>query len=372
MNSRQSSWGVAVLVLAACWTSAQADVISRYEFAVNFNDLSNGISSTDLINGFGVNTDGTPLDQGINESAIAPWTQGVIDLTPGQEVVSWLMDTSPSGCLGLVEFLASDGFHPLTGNGGMPDLVDGAAGTALKSVLRDFGRASLVVRYGFSQPTDIGYIRVIAANLQDRNCRVFQHYDVYYRQGDCGDGICPAHGDMSSGLVGFDEFVPLALSVRTGDFGIYNSGIWQASLTEVMNRDAKVMIPGCTDLRFVFYCVADTENRFMDPWQGNFAEDESFQLQCPAVEDQDLDGKRKAFVASIIKEIDVFNPDDHFDFVRGDIDYDGDRDLVDFAAFQDCFEADINTNGCFRFDYTQDNVIDADDLPGFAADMTGP
>ncbi|MBN1512897.1 MAG: hypothetical protein JXB13_12860 [Phycisphaerae bacterium] len=371
MNAQRFSWCVAVLVLAMSGLAAQADVMTRYELEYNSDDLSHGVSATDLINGFGVNTDGTPLDQGINESAIAPYTDGIIDLTPGQEVFSWLMKSTVD-CLPLNEGQPSDGFHPLTGNGDMPDLVDGVAGPVLKSVLRDYGRASLVVRYGFSQPTDIGYIRVIGGNLLNRDGRVFHNYDVYYRQGDCGDGICPAHGDLFSGMIGFDEFVPLALDVSTGPVGVGNTGLWQGSLTEVMDRDAKVMIPGCTDLRFVFYCVDNTTSFFLDPWQGNAQESPQYQMDCPDVEGRDTDGRQKAFVGPIIKEIDVFSPEDHFDFARGDIDYDGDRDMVDFAAFQGCFEADINTNGCFRFDYTQNNAIDADDLPGFAADMTGP
>lgn len=392
------------LVLAATWLSpglVQAEVTKgsgiqngnvfvRFELANNFVELT-PISDSDLINGFGVNTNGLPINEGINESAIAPFVLGWIDpfngpmpaeagALPG--VGSWLME-SFGGCRQLFYTQPSDGFFQgLPGNGNMADLVDGVAGNFLKSVLRDFGRASLVVRYGFENPTDIGRIRVYAGNLNEgsnvgRDGRAFHYYDIYARQGDCMgfSGECPAGPTDQDG---FDEFFLVASGVSSGQPGTLtnnpanNPNPWEGTMTDVVSFDANVLIPACTDLRIVIYAVSNTQGFFLDPWQGYVNDDPALQAACeptyPA-DAEDQDGFLKAFQAPIIKEIDVFGP---IDTPTADVDYDGDIDLFDLAHAQLCFNADVTTNGCYRYDTDLSGAFDATDWATIAPLVSGP
>lgn len=362
---------LAALLAAIGCTAAYAEVTHWYQFGVNTGDLSIAISSDDLINGFGVNTNGSPINEGINESANSPYTLGFIDVI--NNVNSWLMNSGT--CLPMIEGLPSDGFlpglPPSCPAGGMANLVDGQLGTACMSVLRDYARASLVVRYGFAEPTDIGRIRVFAANLNNRDGRVFQHYDVYARQGDCADGTCPAHGDDAA--VGFDEFFLVASSVKSGPFGLTNTNIWQGTATEVYDTDNPILIQDCTDLRIVFYTVDNTAGRFQDPWQGYDNEEPEYREACSngfPQEEQDTDGFRKSFVASIIKEIDVLPPGPS---PLANADYDADIDLFDLAVYQRCFGSNYSvTSICSRYDVDADNDVDLDDYAVIGPKLTGP
>jgi hypothetical protein len=351
----------AIVLVAGTVMPLQAASVYTWELADTYNDLSATVSDSDLINGFGVNTDGNIIcdggkGQGINESAIAPGTFGIVDADNG--IFSWLMNSAAPGCLQMIELLPSDGFYvglpPPAENGNMPDLVDGQLGDTFKTILRDYARAALVVRYGFAcGATDVGSIRVIGGN-DGRDGRVFHHYDVWA---------------STDGLGHQGSFFPVALGVRTGNFVTGNPGTWQASLTNLFNFDSDTLIAGCTDLRIVFYCVDNTQRFFIDPWQGNASEVDPYPTNCPDVEDQDTDGYRKAYVAPIIKEIDVFPPGPT---PWGDIDYDEDRDTFDFAAFQLCAGQDVSTNGCYRFDYDDNLVIDLDDYNAWEATFQGP
>jgi len=321
-----------------------------WELEYWFDGLSAQPSSDDLVQGFPeTTTPGILYDQVINES-FYNGLFGIIDDQNG--VYSWLMN-SWNICLPMNVGQPSDGFLP--GYGGHPgQFVDGVLNGFTDGILRDYGRAALAIRFGFSTPQDIGVIRVIGGNW-DRNGRTFQHYDVWAST----DGL----GDMGT-------FFPVALGVRTGDFGLLNPGLWAASLTEVHDFDSPYLVRDCTDLRIVFYCVDNTQGRFQDPWQGNANEDAGYQAQCPDVEDEDADGFRKAFVGPIIREVDVFPPGAETPW--GDIDYDDDLDLVDAAAFQRCFGGSTTSGGCFRFDFDQDAAIAFNDLETFAGLMTGP
>ena len=103
--------------------------------------------------GGGACTVGLPINQAINEGAIAPFVAGWIDPDNGimppppalPGIGAWLME-SGGGCRQLLYEQPSAGFFEnLPGNGNLPDLVDGIAGDYLKSVLRDFGRASAFI-----------------------------------------------------------------------------------------------------------------------------------------------------------------------------------------------------------------------------------
>jgi hypothetical protein len=384
MRNQSNFWLVAILVAAVACTTVQADVIHWYQFGPNDEDLSVSIASDDLINGFGINTNGSPINEGLNESAISPYGLGFIDFE--NDVTSWLM--ASGGCLSMISGLPSDGFFPniqlppSCQNAGQVVLTDGIVNddAPCSGLLRDFGRSSLVIRYGFQTPTDVGRLRIYAANFNNRDGRVFQNYDVYARQGDCADGICPAHVDEFGNLVGHGpgEFNLVASGVTTANFGIGNNTQWQATVTEVYDTDSPVLVAGCTDLRIVFYSVDNTGSFFVDPWQGYANEEQAYIDSCSGpepAEPDDLDGYRKAFVASLIKEIDVLPPGRS---PLANADYDDDVDLVDMAALQRCTGADVYTNGdmlesvCSRFDLDLNNQVDAADWALIEGFVSGP
>lgn len=346
---KRFTWLLCVLVPAAA--AQPITPFYLYELQPTLAELSSQPSSTDLVQGFPeTTTPGILADQVINESFYNGMA-GVID--PVNEVYSWLMNPF-TPCLPMNVGQASDGFLP--GYGGNPgQFVDGLLNGPTDGILRDYGRAALAVRFGFSTPRDIGVIRVIGGNFLNRDERTFHHYDVWASTDGAGDA---------------GTFFPLALGVRTGYFSLINTDLWAGSLTEVHDFDSPYLVQGCTDLRLVFYCVGNTQRRIQDPWQGNFNEDPGYQAQCPEAEPQDTDGFRKAFVGSIIREIDVFPPGPENPW--GDIDYDRDHDLRDAAAFQRCYFASTTAGGCFRFDFDQDTLVAFNDFQTFAGMLAGP
>ncbi|MFQ5806096.1 MAG: hypothetical protein ACE5I3_06575 [Phycisphaerae bacterium] len=349
-------WLASLLAVAVPVAAAQPITpIYFWELEYSLADLSAQPSTDDLVQGFPETaTPGILSDEVINEG-LNNGMFGIIDEANG--VYSFLMVSGL--CLEMIEGLPSEGFLPNSPGcpgcpGNVGQFVDGELNGYQDGILRDYARAALSVRFGFSMPTDIGTLRVIGGNW-DRNGRTFHHYDVWASI----DGL----GDMGS-------FFAVALGVRTGDFTWINNGLWEASLTEVHDFDSKYLVQGATDLRIVFYCVDNTQGRFQDQWQGNFNEDPGYQTACPDTEPEDTDGFRKAFVGSIIRETDVFAPG--VETPWGDIDYDDDTDLVDAAAFQRCFASSTTSGGCFRFDFNEDAVIAIDDFTTFASMMTGP
>lgn len=349
------------MILSLIGAAALAQPISPvyfWELSPEFADLSVQPSDADLVNGFPeASEQGVLYDQVLNESLHSLFDFGIID--EQNEIYSWLMNSGGFGCLEVIEFLESEGFLPWSPGcpgcpGNVGQFVDGQWGAYQDGVLRDYARVALAVRFGFSTPTDIGVLRVLGGN-SDKNGRTFHHYDVWASTDGLGDG---------------GTFFPLAMGVRTGDFGLINNGLWAGAMTEVQDFDSKYLVQGATDLRLVFYCVDNTQGMFIDPWQGNAAEDEQYQGWCPEVEDEDTDGRRKAFVGPIIREVDVFPPGELTPW--GDIDYDDDQDLADAAALQLCFAAPTTAGGCFRFDLDESGVTDIVDVGLFAGLMTGP
>ncbi|MHC4090792.1 MAG: hypothetical protein ACYSVY_11045, partial [Planctomycetota bacterium] len=57
---------------------------------------------------------------------------------------------------------------------------------------------------------------------------------------------------------------------------------------------------------------------------------------------------------------------------NGDLDFDGDVDLNDFAGFQKCFGHSALFGGCGPANLTGDGMIDLDDFAGFQEAFTGP
>lgn len=332
--------------------------IHIWELEESFGELSAAPSSTDLVQGFPeTSLLGVLNDEVLNESLNSELDLGIIDDVNG--IYSWLMDSNPFGCLAVIQGHESEGFLPFSGGcpgcpGNVGQFVDGQINGYQDGILRDYARVALSVRFGFSTPTDIGAIRVIGGN-SDKNGRTFHHYDVWA---------------STDGMGNFGVFFPVATSVRTGEFGWVNENAWEGALTEVHDFDSETLVPGCTDLRLVFYCTDNTQGMFVDPWQGNVSELPEFQTQCPDVEPEDTDGFRKAFVGPIIREVDVFAPGDITPW--GDIDYNDFRDMIDFAAMQACLDGSLTSNGCFRFDIDESGAIAIADLDLFEGLMTGP
>ncbi len=348
------------LVTVAFVTVATAQPITPFftqELALQPTDLSHQPSSTDLINGFGESQlPGALNDLFINESFNNGFTEvpgdgdGVIDID--NDIASVLMD-SLSDCLPLTA-VRSDGFLPgfAGGNGGV--FVDGQLNGNLDGILRDFARVSLSVRYSFANPTDVEMIRVIGGNTNNADGRTFHHYDVWASTDGLGD---------------FGTFFLVAEGVLTGNFGDVNT-TFSGAMTEVWDFDSQILVAGATDIRLVFYNVTNIDGRLQDQWQGNANEDAAYQAACPTVEPEDVDGFRKAFVGSIIREIDMFAPGVETPF--GDIDYDEDSDLVDIASFQSCFQGSLTSNGCFRHDLDESGAIMFNDYTAFELLVTGP
>jgi hypothetical protein len=270
----------------------------------------------------------------------------------------------------------SDGFGVQFGTtGSIDDFNNGVIGPGTSDgLLRDDGRASLVLRYGFSSPTDIGAIRVIGGNINDSDTRTFHHYDVWVST----DGLGPA-----------GTYTRIAKGVKSGEFGYGNiddcqtfgcpPGIaqddpntlsWFASLTELRDFDSKTLVAGATDIRIVFYCTGSGSNFFADPWNGYVNEDPGWVTTCgELMHPEDNDGIKWSFVASVIQEIDVLGPND--DTPWGDINRDDYFDMVDFTAYQQC-SGGLSANGCYRFDQNENSGLDSTDLDTFEAQMTGP
>jgi hypothetical protein len=135
---------------------------------------------------------------------------------------------------------------------------------------------------------------VFASNGDGRS---FQNYDVYYS------------------VAGNSAFELLASSVTSGPFGQVNTGNLNATMTEVY-ADGGALAYDVDALRFVFYDVSsvDPASVFWDPWDAD--------------EPEDADGNPRAYVAPVIKEIDVFEAGS-----QADLDGDGDVDVGDLDTF---------------------------------------
>lgn len=195
----------------------------------------------------------------------------------------------------LIGTVEGGGFHEATPGGsagGLTDLTDGVLGINVEAVLADFARPSLVVRYNLSSPVDIERINVFA---QNNDGRIFQNYNVEYS------------------TTGSSNFSTLLNEVRTGAFGQVNNGTWNHSLTSVIGDASGPIATEVDALRFTFYSVStvDPVGVFWDPWDVG--------------EPGNVDGVQRAYVSSIIKEIDVIEYNG-LPLVTNEVDLDGDGD----------------------------------------------
>jgi hypothetical protein len=361
---RQRGWimsgGMVGLLFSG--VAALAAPTTEFELATTLNGLSRQIANNDLING----------NAGSNEGFD---NFGEVD----DHQACLIAATDP--CLSVPGICQpSEGFDPCCG-ATLPNLTDGAAGMVLNAVLRDYARAALIVRYNLPAPTNIGSIVVYAANEDPNapgNGRIFQTYSVEISTNNGGS---------------FTQLGPL---VTTGTFGANNAANNRASFTRLFDNNSQTLASGVTNLRFIFYCVSNTQGFYLDPWQGVTSEDGIYQSECPDAEAEDTDGRRKAFEAPIIKEIDVFPPsaepppcnDPVFDVAGGGPNGDqpdGAVDQQDFGVFQSCFTGAGDPGGVFAslpqhckcMDLTgnagvPDGAISQDDFGRFENCATGP
>lgn len=297
------------------------------------------VSSTDLISG---------KDIAINGGAA--FESGYVDPVHGVEAFQF----NAIDCLEMWYDTPLTRFYHGLGDpspeNNMPLLTDGSADFG--AVLADFARASGVFRYDFDTPTDIGEIWVRARNA-GRDIRVMQQYDVYY--------------STDSGVT----YAPLMIGVISGGLGSATGFQFTTTLTGICDPTTNVIAQDVTNLRFVFY-DAGIGDVIFDPWRGYVNEAPSFySVVCPSTypaETQDMDGKKQAFVATVIDEIDVFAPTAR---LPGDGDADGDVDLDDVAEFVErCItgpELPVAFNAgctCAVYDFDDSNTYDLRDFAG--------
>lgn len=314
------------------------------------------ISSTDLINGI------VPLK---NNELAAGWPDNVNGYVPAD---------AQSGCEPLpinVPQPNHPGFHSVTPSQSGAALTDGAMGAHVDSVLADFLFPSGVFQFDLPAPTDIGEIRVFAQNIDGYpnapypNGRVWQRYDVYISRDTNAD---PKNRLFSKLL---DRVVTgniVCAGTGTGDGwnpnvnnGTQVSAIG-STLTRVYDSASPRLAGGVTSIRFVFWAVSNTQTVNWDQWLG---------MQGCSVDPLDVDlldgdGYKRAFEASIIKEIDVLPPTETFEVCDNDADDDGDE-LID-CADPDCAgePACKSPEFCWNIDNPVDrNAID-DDGDGLA------
>lgn len=355
---RRGSMGLAAVVvagLALCVAPAGAQ--PTFEFAFSEFDLDSAppdleryLVELDLIDffepGFGAALEG-----------------GVVDPDNGVESFNFKF----FGCLEQWDGVESETVSPVdcfwhgygaqcTAEAQMLNLTDGTG--IFGVVMRDFARAANVLRYDFETPVDIGSIQVWTED-NSRGIRAFMHYDVYY--------------STDGSLTGM---TPLATSVRNGEFGITTNNAETlnaaSSFTNVYDCTSDTVASGVTNLRFVFYNVGfDGGDLFVDPWRGYWHPDNSSDwLACEAefpADPQDLDGRQKPFVASVVAEIDVLEPQP--ENAPGDFDGDGSVGVADFLAVDTVYTGPDGgplSSAARPLDFVaKDCDVDLEDVAGF-------
>ena len=329
---------------AACAVTAAP--VYQWEFAANLSGLSQPIASDDLINGI-VPLRNPELSYAGNpffEYPFGPNHWDPVTNPDGYHPINNLGD--PCRLTELPEFpdiayddpnIGISGFHPATSPGCQNGscLTDGIAGRDVDSVLTDFAYPAGVFQFDLPQPTDIGEIRVFAANPYGR---VFQDYDVYVSTDTNPEPrdrefTLLIHQVLSADIVKDELGNPIGL-FPNGNPAPPDPAHVEASMTTVKDDAGGALATGVTSIRFVFWAVSNTARAFYDRYRGTTGPD-----PCTGDPDAlDIDGNRRAFEAPVIKEIDVFGPPaPPCATPAQDADADGDVDVNDFAVFQLCF-----------------------------------
>lgn len=171
---------------------------------------------------------------------------------------------------GKISTIASGGFHSAN-QGNVEDLTDGLFNSnPLTLVLQDYGYPALSVTYTFQTPVDIREVRTFAGHSSDGGNRAFQSVDIYI------------NGE------------PGAVDLTTGPYGQVSGGDSAVSLIRwIPTEGDEFTATDVSNLKIVFWCTSSLTKEFRDRWSP---------LSNP---EMDIDGAGRAYVAPVIKEIDV-------------------------------------------------------------------
>jgi len=178
------------------------------------------------------------------------------------------------------------GFHPAT-TGGVERLTNGSFDPELTSVvLRDYAdhEPSLIVRYEFPSPVRIDEIRIFAGHPADGGNRAFQSNDIYIN----------------------DELV--AYDLTTGNYGQVSPGAWAGavSVVRLLPPEGQTSVAhNVTSVAIHAWCSSSLQLDFRDRWS-------------PYLDIlNDSDGVDPAYVAPVLKEIDVIGAPEPSSTVHG-------------------------------------------------------
>jgi len=171
---------------------------------------------------------------------------------------------------GRVGEIVSGGFHSAN-VGTASALTNGQIDSnPLTLVLADYDDPALRVRYTFDPPVDISEVRMFAGHFSDGGNRAFQSNDIYVNG------------------------VRVATELTTGNYGQVSGGTSAVSLVRWLPAAGEMWAATkVTSLEVEFWCTSSINGGFLDRWDP---------LTNPEL---DNDGAGPAYVAPIIKEIDV-------------------------------------------------------------------
>ena len=172
---------------------------------------------------------------------------------------------------GMEAELISGGFHSQS-QGSVQNLTNGEfESNGFTLVLADYASPSLRIRYTFQEPMDLTEVRIFSGHFGDVGNRAFQSNDVYI------NGI------------------RVESELNTGNYEQLPPGGDAVSLVRwIPEENEDFVATQVITLDIEFWCVSSIQGGFLDRWD-------------PCVTPlQDIDGYGSAFVAPIIKEVDVF------------------------------------------------------------------
>lgn len=195
-----------------------------------------------------------PVWNGVNDSVL-PYPVSSIDLVNGVEPI-----------------LVGGGFHDATGSRPLSNLTNGVFDSdGLSLVLADYVSPALRVKFEFDPPINVTELRVFAGHFDDTGNRSFMSNDIYF-----------------NGELAIQE-------LNTGRYGQISSGATGVSMVRwTPGIDDGEIAKMVSTIEIASYCTSSLNYEFLDRWSP---------VDNPL---QDRDGVGVAFVAPILKEIDIF------------------------------------------------------------------
>lgn len=371
-NARYRTLWVWAAVMAMV-APAMAQVDYTFEFAPNVASLSIPIDGADALTGL----PGTSIL--LNPDLAANYPLNTNGYEPINNLNPCASTPINSPNVGISGFHAASG-SPATAK---LKLIDGLAGAQVDSVLTDFAWPAAVFQFDLAAATDIGEIRVFAANT-DTDGRVFQNYDVWVSTDANPDTkervftslidsvitsivTCGPDGYFPNGNDGC-QVTPFGVPINDPqcDPGTKtNADRIGATLTRVYDQSNTVLAEDVTSIRFVFYAASNTARAFWDEHVGPSANDIS---PCSApnpaeyYDIEDLDGHKRAFESSVIKEIDVIAAPRTTLVEDCDNTLDDDGDTLVDGDDPDCFGLTCPPEDCSNLvDDNGNSLVDCDD-----------